>query len=243
VVCLVVRRVAPPWLGRSALLLLPVAAIWPLLRGRIELALLCLLGGYVWVSRDMEVLSVTATAGIASLVSRRCAHLIHERARWLTLLGLWFCLAYVLRVGVSGGIDPTHLDLAAGAFGDKAVAASWIGFCLVWKNLIALTLLGLAFLWAFPAPSVARLARGFATISACRAAVLLAMMQLAQGSFWTSMRVVGELPYIMIFLGSAGSVWFLRNLAEGAGYAASVDHPPLSDSAIGGPRHGRRAET
>lgn len=237
VVCLVIRRVAPPWLGRSALLLLPLLALWPLLRGRIDLALLCLLGAYVWVSRDMEVLSVTATAGIASLVGRRCAHLVHERGRWLTLLGFWFCLAYVLRVGVSGGIDPTHLDLSAGAFGDKAVAAGWVGFCLVWKNLIALTLLGLAFLWAFPAPSVAQLARGFAVISACRAAVLLAMMQLAQGSFWTSMRVVGELPYIMIFLASAGSVWFLRRLAF------AHDREPLSDSAIGESRHGRRAET
>ncbi len=213
VVCLVLRRVVPPWLGRSALLLLPVLALWPLLRGRIELALLCLLGGYVCVSRDMEVLSVTATAGIASLVGRRCAHLVHERARFLTLLGLWFCLAFVLRVGVSGGIDPTHLDLAAGAFGDKTVAASWIGFCLVWKSLIALTVLGAAFLWAFPVTSANSFVRGFALISACRAAVLLAMMQLAQGSFWTSMRVVGELPYIMIFLASAGSVWGVRVLA------------------------------
>jgi len=238
VVCLVLRRVAPPWLGRSALLLLPLLALWPLLRGRVELGLLCLLGGYVWVSRDMEVLSVTATAGIASLVGRRCAHLVHERARLLTLLGLWFCLAFVLRVGVSGGIDPTHLDLMAGAFGDKSVAASWIGFCLVWKNLIALTVLGLAFLWAFPAPSAGALVRGFALISACRAAVLLAMMQFAQGSFWTSMRVVGELPYIMIFMASAGSVWLVRVLAQAAQAAEEV--VPLAGSALG---DARRVET
>ena len=186
VASLMFRRVAPPWLGRSALLLLPLLAIWPLMRGRVELAVLFLLAGYAWVSRDMEMLSVAAATGLASLVGRRSARVSEQRSRSLTLLAFWFTLAFVLRLGVSGGIDPTHLDLSAGAFADKSVSASWIGFCLVWKNLIALTLLGLTFLWAFPKRVASQLARGFAVISACRAAVLLAMMQLAEGSFWTS---------------------------------------------------------
>ena len=218
VASLMLRRIAPPWLGRSALLLLPLVAIWPLMRGRVELALLCLFAGYIWVSRDMEVVSVAAATGLALLVGRRSARVSEERSRSLTLLAFWFVLAFVLRLGVSGGIDPTHLDLAAGAFGDHSVSARWIGLCLVWKNLLALTLLGLAFLAAFPARIVSQLARGFAAISACRVAVLLAMMQLAEGSFWTSMRVVGELPYTMIFFVSAGSTW----LAYQAVFSARV---------------------
>lgn len=223
IACLLLRRIAPPWLGRPALLVLPVLALWPLRRGRGELGLLCLLCGFSWVSRDLEVIAVATTTGLALLVGRRSARVVEQRGRRLTLLAFWFSLAFLLRIGVAGGIDPTHLDFAAGAFGDKAVSASWITFCLVWKNLIALTLVGTAFLWSYPIHTAVRLARSFAVISACRAVVLLAMMQLAQGSFWTSMRVVGELPYAMIFLVSAGTTWLcvhLLNSHERAGEAA-----------------------
>jgi hypothetical protein len=35
----------------------------------------------------------------------------------------------------------------------------------------------------------------------------MAMMQFAQGSFCTSMRVIGELPYVMMFFVAAGAAW------------------------------------
>jgi len=211
------RRFAPPWLGRPALVGLPLLSIWLFYRGRSVAGLWCLLGGYAWVSRDIEMPAVAAALGLVSLVGRRSAALVGDgsgvaRGRVLTLLAFWFSLAFVLRLGISGGIDPTHLDLAAGSFGDPAVSARWIGFCVIWKNLIAFTLLGALFLASFEPLVASRLARGFAVIFACRAALLLAMMQFAQGSFWTSMRVIGELPYGMMFFVAAGAAW-LASLA------------------------------
>lgn len=208
---LILRRYAPPWLGRSAMIGFPLLAIWPLLKGRAELALLTLLAGYAWVSRDIELPTVAAALGLASLVGRRAASAIElaKPGHLLVLLAFWFTLAFVVRLGLSGGIDPTHLDLQAGAFGDRAVSAAWIGFSVIWKNLIVLTLLGAVLCWALPATAVSAMARGFAAIGACRAAVLLGMMQLAQGSFWTSMRVIGDLPYTMLFFTSAGLSWLV----------------------------------
>lgn len=209
----VLRRFAPVWLGRPALVGLPLLAAWLFWRGRTSQALLCALAGYAWVSRDLEMPTVAAALGLASLVGRRSAALVHTSpgpARALTLLAFWFCLAFVLRLGLSGGVDPTHLDLAAGAFGDPSVSATWIGFAVIWKNLIAFTLLGALMLASFEQRLAGKLARGFAVMFACRAPLLLAMMQFSQGSFWTSMRVIGELPYVMIFFVSAGAVWLTR---------------------------------
>ena len=212
VLSFVLRRFSPAWLGRPALVGLPLLATWPLLRGYKMHAVLCLLAGYAWVSRDIELPTVAAALGLTSLVGRRSAQLLRDDtgpARWLTLLAYWFALAFVLRLGVSGGIDPTHLDLSAGSFGDKAVSAGWITFCIIWKNLLVFTLLG-ALLLASLEPSLAsKLARGFAVIFAGRAALLLAMMQCAQGSFWTSMRVIGDLPYTMMLFVAAGGAWLV----------------------------------
>jgi hypothetical protein len=123
------------------------------------------------------------------------------------MLAYWFVLAFMLRLGVSGGMDPANVDMAAGAFGDREVSLSWLGFCVVYKTLVALTLLGLLVLSSFGERAASQLARAFAVISIGRVVVLLGMLQLANGSFWTSLRVIGELPYTMIFFVSAGAAW------------------------------------
>jgi hypothetical protein len=213
VLSFVLRRFAPAWLGRPALVGLPLLAVWPLLRGHKVQAVLCLLAGYAWVSRDIELPTVAAALGLASLVGRRSAQLVRAdtgKARLLTLLAYWFALAFVLRLGVSGGIDPTHLDLSAGSFGDRAVSAGWITFCIIWKNLLVFTLLGALLLASLEASLASKLACGFAVIFACRAALLLAMMQCSMGSFWTSMRVIGDLPYTMMLFVAAGAAWLVN---------------------------------
>jgi hypothetical protein len=225
--CFVARRFAPPWLGRTALVGLPLLALWPLWRGHKLYAVGCLLAGYAWVSRDIELPTVTAALGLASLLGRRCAGVVQAggEGRRLTLLAFWFTLAFVLRLGVSGGIDPTHLDLAAGAFGDRAVSVGWIGFCIVWKNLIVFSLLGALLLWSFEGSLASWFASRFAAIFACRAALLLAMMQFSQGSFWTSMRVVGDLPYVMMFFVSAGVAWFIHRQPQWLGSGEVPSRP------------------
>jgi hypothetical protein len=206
--------------------LIPLLSLGLLARRELELGLLCLLCGYTWVSRDIELPIVVAALGLSLLVARRSAASLtadKPTARLLTLLGFWFALAFVLRLGVGGGIDPTHLDLAAGAFGETAAPTAWVGFCIVWKNLLAQTMVGVALLSGFPVRSASRLTRGFAVIGAGRAAVLLGMMLAAQGSFWTSMRVIGELPYTMIGVASAGAVWLLSHLLTRNAVTASLD--------------------
>lgn len=237
------RRFAAPWLARPALLLLPVLAMSLLALRRLELGLLGLLCAYTWVSRDIEMPIVAAAIALSSLVARLSPALeasANPGSRLLTLLAFWFSLAFVLRLGVGGGIDPTHLDLAAGAFGDKAAPVAWVGFCIVWKNLLAQTAVGLALLSGFSRVSASRLARGFAVIGAARAAVLLAMMLAAQGSFWTSMRVIGELPYTMIAVVSAGAIWLgylllRRDALDGLGLPnEGLDRALVDDAASGG---------
>lgn len=203
------RRFAPPWVGRPLLLGLPLAAVVLLRRGGHIQGFFCLLIGYAWVSREVELPTVLSAIGLATLVARRSTALLEagSPARWLTLLAFWFVLAFVLRLGVSGGMDPTNLDMAAGAFGAKDVSLTWLTCAVIWKSFLAQVLLGLSFLAPLGARPASALARGFAVIGAVRAVALLGMLQLSNGSFWTSLRVIGDLPYTVIFLVAAGGAW------------------------------------
>ena len=42
------------------------------------------------------------------------------------------------------------------------------------------------------------------------------MLQLSNGSFWTSLRVIGDLPYTVIFLVSAGGAWLCHRQLQAA---------------------------
>lgn len=212
------RHVAPPWLGRPLLVALPLLALVQLRRGGLIQGFFCLLVGYAWVSREVELPTVLAAVGLATLVARRSAALLEAGtlARWLTLLAFWFVLAFVLRLGVSGGMDPTNLDMAAGAFGAKDVSLTWLTCAVIWKSFIAQVLLGLSLLAPLGARPASALARGFAVIGAARAVALLGMLQLSNGSFWTSLRVIGDLPYTVIFLVAAGGAWLCHRQLQAA---------------------------
>jgi hypothetical protein len=209
------RRFAPPWLGRPLMLGLPLAAALLLWRRRTELAAACLLAGYLWVSRDFEVISVTGGFGVATLLGERFALLPGERwsaGRVLVVSGLLFCVMFVVRLGVSNGLDPTGLDFSAGAFGDKHVSAAWITFSVIWKYVLVALALMLVCLRGVPRPVAQQVVLLIVTIGVCRAAVLLGMMQLAPGSFWILMRVLSDLPFALLFAVSAAIllVWAQR---------------------------------
>lgn len=216
------RRVAPPWLGRPLMLGLPVAAAVLLRRGKTELAAACFLAGYAWVSRDFELVSVAGGFGVAALLGERLALLPGERwssGRVLVVSGLLFCVLFVVRLGVSNGLDPTGLDFAAGAFGDKHVPAAWITFSVIWKYVLVALALMLAFLRGAPRPVALEVVLLLVTIGICRAAVLLGMMQLAPGSFWILMRMLSDMPFALLFAVSAALLlpWASRRPAHSAG--------------------------
>jgi hypothetical protein len=126
-----------------------------------------------------------------------------SRGRWLIALGVLFCVLFLVRLGVSAGLDPLALDFGAGAFGDKHVPAAWITFAVIWKYVLVALLLMLAFLRGTPRAVAERITLGMVAIGLCRAAVLLGMMQCSQGSFWTAMRVMSDLPFALLFALSA----------------------------------------
>jgi hypothetical protein len=114
-------------------------------------------------------------------------------------VGVLFCVMFLVRLGMSAGLDALSLDFAAGAFGDKQVSASWITFAVIWKYVLVMLALIIAALRGVPCDVADRSVVALVALSVCRAAILLGMMQCSQGSFWTAMRVMSDLPFALLF--------------------------------------------
>ena len=218
---LLLRRIAPAPIGQPLLLGLPIVGVALLVRRRVELGLALLLAGFVWASRDFEVLPVAAGAGLALLIGERLAEVPRPawtRGRWLLSVGVLFVLMFLVRLGMSAGLDVLGLDFAAGAFGDKHVSAKWITFALIWKYLLVAALLMFAMLRGVPQWVAERCVVALIVACVCRAAVLLGMMQCAQGSFWTALRVISDLPFALLFAVAAALVlpWASRRRDQAA---------------------------
>ncbi len=212
---LLLRRVAPPWLGRPLLLALPICGVLLLWRRQVRAGLWLLLAGYLWVSRDFEVLPVTAGLGILWLLGQRWQHVTLElwtRGRWLITIGVIFCVMFLVRLGMSAGLDALSLDFRAGAFGDKDVSASWVTFAVIWKYVLVIAALLVAALHGLPRSVAERSVVALVALGVCRAAVLLGMMQCSQGSYWTTMRVMSDLPFALLFAVAAALIlpWTTR---------------------------------
>jgi hypothetical protein len=216
---LLLRRFAPAELGQPLLLGLPLVGVALLVRRQVGLGLALLLAGVVWASRDFEVLPVAAGTGIALLLGERLAEMpiaAWTRGRWLLSAGILFALMFLVRLGMSSGLDLLGLDFAAGAFRDKHVSATWITFALLWKYLQVAVLLMLALLRGVPGWVAERCVVALVVVGVCRAAVLVGMMQCAQGSFWTAMRVLSDLPFALLFALAAALVlpWASQRFAK-----------------------------
>ena len=70
---LLLRRVCPPWLGRPALLVLPLVGALRAAGGQREFGLLLALCGFMLDSRDLEVLTVASSIGMPSRLRRNMA--------------------------------------------------------------------------------------------------------------------------------------------------------------------------
>jgi hypothetical protein len=143
-----------------------------------------------------------AGLGILALLGERFGAVSREgwsRGRWLCALGVLFCVMFLVRLGMSAGLDALSLDFGAGAFGDKHVSASWITFAVIWKYVLVMIALMLAALRGVPRHIAERTIVALVALSVCRAAILLGMMQCSQGSFWTAMRVMSDLPFALLF--------------------------------------------
>jgi hypothetical protein len=212
------RPVVPPLVGRGAWLACAVLLILGVRWRRYDLALLAGVVSVLWVSREFEAVPLIAAATLAWLVGgalgRQERPLTTTDILLLALLGL--SLVCALRVGQQNGLDFGGMDWGAGAFGDANVPAWLIGCALGYKYLAAGGIVVLGFSRKLGSAERWRLARALTLTWTARAVALSAMFVVAGNSFWTAMRVIGELPAALAF--TAGSLVFAEllrsNLAE-----------------------------
>jgi hypothetical protein len=75
---------------------------------------------------------------------------------------------------------------------------------VIWKYSLVSLLLMFAALRGVPRHVADRAVAALVAIGVTRAAVLLGMMQCSRGSFWTTMRVMSDLPFALLFAVVAG---------------------------------------
>jgi hypothetical protein len=211
---LALRRVAPPSVGRLAIVGFAVAAIVFARGGQRTLALFAGVASYCWVSRDFEFLALIPALALAEIVGRSLADPARDGSaappglgHVLALTTFVFGLLYVQRIGLQNSIDIGAMDWGAGGFGDAHVPAWLVGAALTYKYVLAELLVIAAFVSQLP-PTVREIAlRGCVVAHVARGAILLLMFFVCGGSFWTALRTVGDLPFALTCSLAAIAAW------------------------------------
>lgn len=210
---LVLRRYAPASVCIAAWLGLPFLAAIAWRRRLQPLAELLAYSSYVWVSRDVEHPVVAITFLVASAVgdALRERHRDEPARPSIVLLIVTFLFAwgFLQRVGVQTGVDFTWFDWGAGAFRDRGASLARIGAALVYKHAFVRAAIVYAVLSALSPSLRAWTARGLLVAETLRTALLAVMLYVCGGSFWTALRVIGDLPHAI----TAASVAALSILA------------------------------
>jgi hypothetical protein len=224
---LLLRRVAPPLVGRFAIIAFGVAALWALWRGRSLLALGCGVATYAWVSRDLEFLAFIPALGLAELLAadKRLAPEPGVRGlpQLLVSISVVFALLYVQRVGLQGSLDIGAMDWGAGGFRDPHVPAWLVGTAIGYKYVIAELLVMAVIAGAMAGPARERFLAGLTVTYVARNAALLAMLFVCGSSFWTALRVLGDLPFGLTGAAAAALTWLG---ARALGSRALRSHSP-----------------
>lgn len=231
---LVLRRVAPPLVGRLGIVAFAVAALLSLQRRSEDDGELLPLGfglaSYAWVSRDFEFLAVIPSLGVAELLARRAREHFFADALGLPELLLWvsvvFSLLYVQRIGVQGSLDIGAMDWGAGGFRDPNVPAWLVGSALTYKYLIAELLVVAVFVRAFSSSMRERFLKAVVITYLARTAMLIGMLFVCGSSFWTALRVLGDMPFAPMGAFAAGLTWLGLRAHERA--RVSVRDPALA---------------
>jgi hypothetical protein len=206
---LLARRMAPPLVGRLSILLFAIAALVAMRRGRALLATFLGVASYAWVSRDFEFLALVPSLAVAQIVavalSRSKADERPDFAQQLALATVGFALLYVQRVGLMGAIDIGSVDWGAGGFGDPEAPAWIVGIAIAYKYVLAAVLTLSLLLGGSRTRDVT--ARAWLAAFSARAAVMILMLFVCGGSFWTALRVLGDLPFALTGVVAALLVW------------------------------------
>lgn len=227
---LYLRRHVAPIPGRIVILVGLAATLLSALRDRRLPALLAGLFTYCWISRDHEILALAPTVLVADAAGAAFARHRAERGEGgaalrlpdlLLVSAFLFGLAFVQRVGVQGAIDFGSMDWGVAGFGDAHVSAWTVGLALGTKYALGLVLV----IGAFASELGPRVADGL--LRACfamftgRAVVLGAMFLVAGGSFWTGLRVLGDVPFGLLWMVVSALAWVaVRRTWDGPRYSS-----------------------
>ena len=208
---LLLRRVAPPLIGRLGIVGFAAAALWAVVSQKPLLALGFGVASYAWVSRDLELLAFIPSLGIAELLARQ-RRLSPEPGpkgvpQLLLLVGIVFGLLYVQRIGLQGAIDIGAMDWGAGGFRDPHVPAWLVGTAIGYKYVIAELLVVAMITGALERTARERFLKALTVTYLARSVVLLAMLFVCGSSFWTALRVLGDLPFGLTGAAAATLVW------------------------------------
>jgi hypothetical protein len=213
---LLVRRSVPPLPGRLLLTFAALAALAFAVRRRRLPALMLGLVTYGLVSRDAELLPLAATllvadAAGAALARHRVARGDDPRSLSPGQLCLIACfglgLAFVQRIGIQGALDFGAMDWGAAGFGDPHVPGWVVGGALGLKYLLGLWLVLGAFGSELGGGVAEPVLRALFLVFLARLVVLTAMFLVAGSSYWTGFRLLGDLPFAMLWVVATGVAW------------------------------------
>jgi hypothetical protein len=217
VLSLVGRRTAPELVCVVAWLGLPLLAAWAWSRGRRAFGELLFVASYAWVSRDFDLPVLVAIVLFASAVGHALAPRLRGAPRpfvVVALVMLTFSLAFIGRVGLENGIDFMQLDWGAGAFRATSPSVARITAALVWKHAFAILAMVYALVSALPAEVRLPTVRGLVVSEAFRAGFLAVVLSVCGESFWTGLRVIGDLPHALIAMFASSLAFVAVTWAE-----------------------------
>lgn len=204
-VLLVVLAVLPIWLrpvvgplvGRGAWFLGFLAFAWALAHHRPAWAVAGGVYGLLWVAREIETVPLIATVSAAWIFGTRLAERPKpeiSRADLIMTLLFGFSLMFALRMGLQDGLEFGGMDWGAAAFNDPSISAFVVGTALVYKYAMGALLVAYALGARLLHDSERRILIGLSLCMLLRSVALAAMFFVAGNSYWTALRVLGDLP-------------------------------------------------
>ncbi|MBI3203080.1 MAG: alkaline phosphatase family protein [Myxococcales bacterium] len=222
IAALVARRFVPALPGRALIVVFGVATLILALRRQRLAALLLGFGTYAWVSRDAEILALGASVLLADGVGAAFAR--HraltqpgggalEPAQLALITTFVFGLAFVQRIGIQGAIDFGSMDFGVAGFGDPHVPAWVVGGALGLKYLLGLWLVLGAVSSELGREHTPRVLQTVFLVFLARTVVVSVMFLIAGSSYWTGFRLIGDLPFAMLWVVAAGVAWVVYSRA------------------------------
>lgn len=231
VACVLLRRIIPPYLGITAVVLFPALALTAAFFRRFTLAYGLAFSAYAWVSRDIELLAVASAAFVVEAVSLSAARsqpsaMLSKLRPYAvaTLVTLLFAAVFLVRVGLQGGLDLGNIDYGAGSFGHPDVSQVQVFGSAFWKYASATILVLAVGLRPLPASLRNAVALAFVVAWLLRSVTVIAILFLCRSSFWSAMRSLSDSPTALVITAASALVLLLLGWKASSAAPQPADH-------------------